>query len=99
MPRWWSRWRSESGFRAAGWSSRNGNQGFGGDRGDSPRDRRGSAAFAVARAKLVPEMSEKELADELDHQIRHFGGAGCCFEPIIGVGPHGALPPHYRAGT
>ncbi|MFM2096351.1 MAG: hypothetical protein RIS70_3475 [Planctomycetota bacterium] len=54
-------------------------------------------AFAVMRAKLLPSNTEKDLADELDHQIRQFGGAGCCFEPIVGVGPNGALP-HYRAG-
>ncbi len=55
-------------------------------------------AFAVARAKLLPGTTEKEVADELDHQIRHFGGSGCSFEPIVGVGPNGALP-HYRAGA
>lgn len=53
-------------------------------------------AFGVARAKLLPQTTEKQIADELDHQIRLFGGSGCCFEPIVGVGPNGALP-HYRA--
>ena len=54
-------------------------------------------AFGVVRASLLGSQTEKDLADALDHQIRRFGGAGCCFEPIVGVGPNGALP-HYRAG-
>jgi Xaa-Pro aminopeptidase len=49
-------------------------------------------AFAVVRASLRPEQTEKELAYELENQIRRFGGAGCSFQPIVGVGPRGALP-------
>ena len=54
-------------------------------------------AFAVVKAGLRPEQTEREVAFELEHQIRLFGGQGCSFSPIVGVGPHGALP-HYRAG-
>lgn len=49
-------------------------------------------AFAVVRASLRPDRTEKEIAYELEHQIRLFGGAGCSFTPIVGVGPRGALP-------
>ena len=43
-------------------------------------------AFGVLRASLRPERTEKEVADELEHQIRLFGGKGCSFPPIIAVG-------------
>jgi len=49
-------------------------------------------AFAVVRASLRPERSEKEIAWELENQIRLFGGTRCSFTPIVGVGPRGALP-------
>lgn len=49
-------------------------------------------AFAVVRAGLRPEQTEKEIAYELENQIRRFGGSRCSFTPIVGVGPRGALP-------
>ena len=49
-------------------------------------------AFAVIRASLRPDRSEKEVADELEHQIRLFGGVCGSFPSIIGVGPRAALP-------
>ena len=49
-------------------------------------------AFAVVRASLRPEQTEKEIANELEYQIRRFGGSRCSFTPIVGVGPRGALP-------
>ncbi len=49
-------------------------------------------AFNVVRAMIRPDMTEKQIADELDHQIRLFGGSGCSFPPIVGVGPRAALP-------
>jgi Xaa-Pro aminopeptidase len=49
-------------------------------------------AFAVIRAGLRPELTEKQIAYDLEHQIRMFGGSGCSFTPIVGVGPRGALP-------
>lgn len=54
-------------------------------------------AFAVARASLRPEQTEKEIADALEHQIRLFGGRGTSFTPIVGVGDRSALP-HYQPG-
>ena len=49
-------------------------------------------AFSVIRAQITPDQTEKQIAHNLEHQIRGFGGAGCSFEPIVGVGPRGALP-------
>lgn len=49
-------------------------------------------ALAVVRAGLRPEHSEKGIAADLEYQIRLFGGRGCSFTPIVGVGPRGALP-------
>jgi Xaa-Pro aminopeptidase len=49
-------------------------------------------AFAVIRASLRPDRTEKEVADELEHQIRLFGGTCSSFPSIIGVGPRAALP-------
>ncbi len=54
-------------------------------------------AFAVVRAGLRPEQTEKEVADALEYQIRLFGGRGTSFTPIVGVGDRSALP-HYRPG-
>jgi len=49
-------------------------------------------AFAVIRASLRPGRSEKEIGDELEYQIRLFGGTCGAFPAIIGVGPRAALP-------
>ena len=49
-------------------------------------------AFAVIRAALRPEQTEREIAFSLEHQIRLSGGAGCAFPPIVAVGPRAALP-------
>ena len=49
-------------------------------------------AFGVIRNTLRPERSEKEVADELEYQIRLFGGTCGAFPSIIGVGPRAALP-------
>jgi Xaa-Pro aminopeptidase len=49
-------------------------------------------AFAVLRASLRPEQTEKEVADNLEHQMRLFGAKGASFPSIIAVGPRAALP-------
>ena len=49
-------------------------------------------AFAVLRSTLRPEMTEKEAADELEHQFRLFGAKNAAFPSIVAVGPRGALP-------
>ena len=49
-------------------------------------------AFGVVRAALRAEQTEKQVADQIDHQIRLFGGNGCSFPSIVAVGPKAALP-------
>jgi Xaa-Pro aminopeptidase len=49
-------------------------------------------AFAVLRAGLRTEQSEKDVADELDHQMRQFGAKAASFPSIVAVGPRAALP-------
>ena len=49
-------------------------------------------AFAVLRSTLRPEMTEKEAADELEHQFRLFGAKNASFPSIVAVGALGALP-------
>ena len=49
-------------------------------------------AFGVIRAGLCGEQTERQIAHELEHQIRRFGGVGCSFRPIVAVGARAALP-------
>jgi Xaa-Pro aminopeptidase len=49
-------------------------------------------AFAVIRAALQPEQTEREIAFALENQMRRFGAAGCAFPPIVASGPRAALP-------
>jgi Xaa-Pro aminopeptidase len=49
-------------------------------------------AFAVIRASLRQGRTEKDVGDELEYQIRLFGGTCGAFPSIIGVGPRAALP-------
>ncbi|MCA8992819.1 MAG: aminopeptidase P family protein [Planctomycetaceae bacterium] len=53
--------------------------------------------FDYLKAILTPEITEVELAHELEHAMRRFGADGVAFPPIIAVGDRGALP-HYRPG-
>ena len=52
--------------------------------------------FAVLRASLRPEKTEKQVADELEHELRLFGAEGCSFPSIVAAGPRAALP-HAKA--
>ena len=54
--------------------------------------RNAERAFAVIRASLREDQTEKDIADELDHQVRLFGGRCCSFPPVVAVGPRSALP-------
>ncbi len=49
-------------------------------------------AFAVIRASLMPDMTEKEVSDQLANQLRMFGAAGCSFPSVVASGPRAALP-------
>lgn len=54
--------------------------------------------FAFLRAILTPQATEEQLAHELEHAVRNFGGEGLSFHPILAVGDRSALP-HYRPGS
>jgi Xaa-Pro aminopeptidase len=49
-------------------------------------------AFEVIRAQLNGDQTERQVANNLEHQIRAFGGRRCAFEPIVAVGSRAALP-------
>lgn len=48
--------------------------------------------FAMFRACLRPQDTEKELVDFIEHNVRRAGGAGTAFPPIVAVGARAALP-------
>lgn len=48
--------------------------------------------FAILRATLRPDRTEKEVAADLEYQMRLLGANGCSFPPIIAVGARAALP-------
>ncbi len=48
--------------------------------------------FEVIRAQLRGDMTEREIAFDLEHQMRKFGADRCSFSPIVGVGARAALP-------
>ena len=47
----------------------------------------------VISAGLTREQTENQVVAEIEYRIRQFGGVGCAFSPIVGVGPR-AAPPH-----
>ncbi len=59
--------------------------------------RQAERGYAVMKSLLIPEMTERQAAHELEHGMRRFGALKAAFEPIIAVGDRSALP-HYRAG-
>ncbi|MEN6457721.1 MAG: Xaa-Pro peptidase family protein [Thermoguttaceae bacterium] len=54
--------------------------------------RQAERAFGVLRSTLRPEMTEKDAADELEHQFRLFGAKNAAFPSIVAVGARAALP-------
>jgi Xaa-Pro aminopeptidase len=66
------------------------------DEGEIQETRRAVAiaerAFAAIRQSLKLGRTEKEIADELEYQIRLAGGTCGAFPSIVGVGPRAALP-------
>jgi Xaa-Pro aminopeptidase len=48
--------------------------------------------FAILKATLRPELTEKQVAADLEHQMRLLGAKGCSFPPIVAVGDRAALP-------
>ena len=49
-------------------------------------------AFGILRASLRLDLTEKQVADDLEFRIRTLGGTCGAFPSIIGVGPRAALP-------
>jgi Xaa-Pro aminopeptidase len=49
-------------------------------------------AYDVVRASLTGNMTEHEVAAELEYQARRFGAKSLSFPPIVAVGPRAALP-------
>ena len=49
-------------------------------------------AFEVVRTSITLDMTELQVAAELEYQARRFGGKRLSFPPIVGVGPRSALP-------
>ncbi len=49
-------------------------------------------SFEVLRATLRADLTEKQVAADLEHQMRGLGAKGCSFPPIIAVGDNAALP-------
>ncbi len=54
-------------------------------------------AFAMFRAMLRPDDTEKDLTDAMENYVRRAGGKETAFAPIVAVGPRAALP-HAPAG-
>lgn len=54
-------------------------------------------AFVAMKVTLTEELSERQVAHELEHSMRRLGADRAAFDPIIAVGDHAALP-HYRPG-
>lgn len=53
--------------------------------------------IGVVRSILRPDLTETQIRYSLEAAMRDFGATGPGFEPIVGVGPTGALP-HAHAG-
>jgi Xaa-Pro aminopeptidase len=54
--------------------------------------RQAERGFEVLRAELRGDLTELQVAHNLEHALRHFGALGCSFAPIVAVGPRAALP-------
>lgn len=54
--------------------------------------RQAERAFEVVRALITPEMTELDVAAELEYQARRFGAKALSFPAIVAVGPRAALP-------
>ena len=49
-------------------------------------------AFGVLRAAIHPDKTEKQVADELEYQLRLFGAGSSSFPTIVAAGERAALP-------
>lgn len=53
--------------------------------------------ISAVSSQFHPEQTERDVRFQLEAAMRKFGADGTAFEPIVGVGPTGALP-HAHAG-
>lgn len=56
------------------------------------------AAFTDMLEGLRPGRTERDLAIELERRFVELGADGLAFDPIVGVGPHAAVPHHEPTG-
>ena len=72
------------------------------DPGEIDRLKRAASIADQALAAVVPLLAQKpqehQVAAQIDHNIRLFGGSGSGFETIVASGPNSALP-HARPGS
>ena len=61
--------------------------------------RQAERAYEVVRALITPEMTELDVAAELEYQARRFGAKALSFPAIVAVGPRAALPHATPTGT
>jgi Xaa-Pro aminopeptidase len=54
--------------------------------------RQAERAFDVVRGLIQPQMTERDLAAEIEYQARKFGAKALSFPAIVAVGPRAALP-------
>jgi Xaa-Pro aminopeptidase len=54
--------------------------------------RQAERSFDAVKALLTPEMTELDVAAELEYQARRFGAKALSFPAIVAVGPRAALP-------
>ena len=66
------------------------------DRGEVQSIRRAAQqarrAFEVICASWTPDQTERQVAADIEHQLRRFGAVGCSFPPIVATGARAALP-------
>jgi len=69
------------------------------DAGEIARIRRAitvaEAAFETIKPLLRPDVSERDIALELEFAMRRGGAEGIAFDTIVASGPQGALPHHH----
>lgn len=51
-------------------------------------------SFYALLDHIRPGVTEKDVADELEHQFRSHGGSGMCFDTIVASGPVNGACPH-----
>lgn len=54
-------------------------------------------SFVTLKAGLTGDMTERQVAHDLEHVMRRLGADRAAFDPIVAVGDRSALP-HYRPG-